>query len=144
MTTDLAAALLRDVPTRYQPVNGDRLLHESDVLAALSAHLDADLAERAGEAIESLRLWNRDDAADLITALLAQNAALRAERDSLLRGHRTLNVSGAKLEDRLTAAEARTERLEAVLQKIADMPDYRLPKPQDIARAALTTEADNG
>ena len=37
----------------------------------------------------------------------------------------------------LILAEARAERLEAALREIANMPDYRLPKPQDIARAAL-------
>ena len=34
--------------------------------------------------------------------------------------------------------KTRAERLEAALRQIANMPDYRLPKPQDIARAAIT------
>ena len=34
--------------------------------------------------------------------------------------------------------KARAERLEAALRQIANMPDYRLPKPQDIARAIIT------
>lgn len=33
--------------------------------------------------------------------------------------------------------QARAERLEAALREISNRPDYRLPKPQDIARAAL-------
>ncbi|XAI95316.1 hypothetical protein [Nostoc phage Nsp-JY18] len=102
-TTDLAAALLRDVP-RYEPDNpldsapsmkddpqGDWLSRD-EVLAALSRALDPAIAERAGEVVERLRGRPdaiedvgrlRDEAADLITALLAQNAALRAERDAL-------------------------------------------------------------
>ena len=133
MTDNIFAALLRDVP-RYTYLSDyghlEQFMEEADVLAALSAHLDAAIAEQAGEMAKRLDAVSLDvgysstttldsgvvrQAADLITALLTQIAALRAERDSLLRGHRTLNVSGAKLEDRLTAAEAEVEKLREAL-----------------------------
>lgn len=115
-TTDLAAALLRDVrdeihkaihdPGKTEGKRGDRTLTawQTDavmraVLAALTAALDG-VDERAVEVIERLRnpivlavkgtipeavqealgplIVDRVNAADLITALLAQNAALAA------------------------------------------------------------------
>lgn len=63
--------------------------------------------------------------------------------EALVRELTTSNEVGRAFEEDAGQQRARAERLKAVLQKIADMPDYRLPKPQDIARAALTTEADN-
>jgi len=100
----LAAALLKDVP-RWTKINdwevvGSPLLDEHAVLAALSRAMSDDLAERAGGFVEglleetpnhpidlTLGQWvgmreERPKAADLITALLAQNAALREERDA--------------------------------------------------------------
>jgi len=51
-----------------------------------------------------------DQAADRIEALTA-------ERDSLLSGHRILNIDGARLQDRAEKAEADNVRLKAVLWK---------------------------
>lgn len=138
MTHDLAAALLRDVP-RFSLIDGPHhpfmgyatsgeYLHVSDVSSALTRALDPVLTERVVEEVESLRLWNRDDAADLITALLTANAALRAERETMIdaatvqkmlddaqpimaeacRGYEEAN---ADLQARLTAAEAEVEKL---------------------------------
>lgn len=40
-------------------------------------------------------------------------------------------------------AADRIEKLEAALRRIADWPDYRLPAPRDIARAALEGKKDD-
>ena len=47
-------------------------------------------------------------------------------------------------ETELLAIEAadRIRQLEAALKRIAEMPDYRLPAPRDIARAALEGKKD--
>lgn len=86
------------------------------------------------ELIEQLRDYGHVgtvlEAADRIEALVKELA--------------TSNEVGRAFEEDAGRQRARAERLKEVLQKIADMPDYRLPKPQDIARAALTTETDNG
>lgn len=98
--TTLAETILRDVP-RYSlnmlaiemtetPHGGWVKLPA--VEAALTTAMDPALAERAGEVLPRLRKADEYEplghdgweAADLITALLAQNAALRAERDGLI------------------------------------------------------------
>ena len=101
--TTLAETILRDVPRHDaydvmmtldgHPLPGGcafgKWVRHADVLAALSRALDHAIAERAGEVVADLRddaQWGTPictKAADLITALLAQNAALRAERDAL-------------------------------------------------------------
>lgn len=103
--TDLAAALIAGVKryglasdggTTDEPEeNEPPVLLEADVLAALTAALDG-VDERAVEVVERLAPYGKKgrgsahpqsvacrEAADLITALLAQNAALREERDAL-------------------------------------------------------------
>lgn len=98
--TTLAETILRDVPIRGRINTGgnclDELVFKKDVEAALTAAMDPShdnetsaIAERAGEVLPRLRKADEYEplghdgweAADLITALLAQNAALRAERD---------------------------------------------------------------
>jgi len=54
---------------------------------------------------------------DLICDLVDHIEALTAERDSLLSGHRILNIDGARLQDRAEKAEADNVRLKAVLWK---------------------------
>ena len=96
---NLAAAIMRDVP-RYrlngydaatEPAKQGGIVFLSDVLAALSAAIDG-VDERAGEVLERLRGRPdaiedvdrlRDEAADLITAFLAQNAALRGRVEAM-------------------------------------------------------------
>lgn len=148
--TDLAAALIEDVPIGYW-------VKRADVLAALSRALDPALAERVGEIAAVLHhRWQQStdydrtdlDAADLITALLAQNAALRAERDSLL-------TTWAKSRERHLAAEAKVEKLRGALGHIESLSVHSggeihgvtaqhwkvaFEEAQDVARAALTTE----
>ena len=131
----LAAAILRDVPryglTELGPVKGGQWMHCADVLAALSRAMSDDLAERAGEVIRwlieaddrgdgNLAMVHCAPAADLITALLTANAALRAERDAL--------AAEVKQADAMLVAEAnaslerltRAERLEAAIRKLRD------------------------
>lgn len=126
-TTDLAAALLRDVP-RYEvstfadKENPDGVwLKYAEALAALTAALDG-VDERAGQAADTMRKMAEAlpsgsairiasfASADLITALLAQNAALRAERDELREELLDLNRKSlrkqASLQRALTAVEA--------------------------------------
>ncbi|WWT39626.1 hypothetical protein [Microcystis phage Mel-JY03] len=117
--TTLAAALLRDVPHDYNE-NGERVMLETEVLAALSRALDPALTERAGEVVADLRddaQWGTPictEAADLITALLAQNAALRAERDAAREQARSNSFAGEGyvfMQQRAEAAEAEVEKL---------------------------------
>ena len=99
-TTKLAETILRDVPRYWQASNRSlqqatdgSWLKRTDVLAALTTAMDPAIAERAGEVLEALRSKTpnmtkghaaMEAGADLITALLAQNAALRAEREAAL------------------------------------------------------------
>lgn len=127
--TTLAETILRDVK-RYEPdwakepydrsemvesTVGDWLSRD-EVLAALTAALDPAIAEKAGEEIESLRLWNRDDAADLITAILAQNAALRKERDASNELGRAFEEDAGQQRERAEAAEAQNAALTAQVE----------------------------
>lgn len=143
--TNLAAALLRDVPHDYNE-NGERVMLETQVLTALSRALDPALAERAGEVLEGVTPdWEMDatgvydrvlyaggivcvvhsteaDARFIawcregVPALLAQNAALRVERDKQSKAHEkeiyVWSENYAALERRLTAAEAEVEELQ--------------------------------
>ena len=132
--TDLAAALIAGVPHDYNE-NGQRVLPETEVLAALTAALDG-VDERAGEVLEGVKAaeaFCRSEecflqadhfgkSADLITALFAQNAALRAERDAAddalvdrYRDPKTgvfkFPTDVAAIVRRLDAAEAKVEKL---------------------------------
>ena len=124
-TSLTATLLLKDVPRHLVPRGN--VLYEAEVLAALSRALDPALAEQAGALTKRLRKTeeaghvhhlskaDRLAAADLITALLAQNAALRAERDEHRRNwERAFNANTA-LEERLAAAEAKVEKLRGAL-----------------------------
>lgn len=130
--TNLSAALLRDVP-RYtknsypNTAENGYLMHSDDVLAALSRALDPALAERAGAYSDRLRsscFLAFDDgtndygtaplAADLLTALLAQNAALRAERDEALEW---LSASQGYIADAVFALD-KQEKAEAEVEKL--------------------------
>lgn len=91
-TTDIISSLLRDVPrlAMETTVNDEQIIVCNDgpfvrydrVLAALTTTLDG-VDERAVEVATKLRMiheWKLGrDASDLISALLAQNAALRAQ-----------------------------------------------------------------
>ena len=133
----LAAALLRDVPrTNFYPFRNSfnemvvkedtgEWLFRNDVLAALSRAMSDDLAERAGGVLTDLQkgpefvyrfVTSDHAAADLIIALIAQNAALRAERDA---AKQIALVSITHGQD----VEARAERLEAALQWQAEQPE---------------------
>ena len=74
--------------------------------------------------VEQLRLTG-GDLADLCQPLADAIDALIAERDSLLAGHRTLNIDGARLEDRAKAAEAERDRLRKALVFYADPETYQ-------------------
>lgn len=95
----------------------------SDVLAALSTALDPAIAERAGEVLERLQkadeyepLGNDGwDAADLITALLTANAALRAERDASNELGRAFEEDAGQQRARAEAAEAKLAEVEREL-----------------------------
>lgn len=88
------------------------------------------------------------EAADLITALLAQNTALRAERDASNELGRAFEEDAGQQRARAEAAEARAERLEAALRLLHDNVVLAFPALADLgpvanARAALSaiTEA---
>lgn len=137
--TTLAAALLRDVP-RYdasavmwtledvepKSTADGKWLCYTEVLAALTAALDPAIAERAGELLPDLQISADDgdidckEAADLITALLAQNAALRAERDAVVTARDTMGNLWAQEKARAEAAEAEVERLRGELQNATE------------------------
>lgn len=126
--TDLAAAILRDV-RRYTKHEGwqhsvdpdGEWLSRDEVLAALSAAMDPALSERAGEVLERLQKADEYEplghdgweAADLITDLLAQNAALRAERDTSNEIGRAFEEDAGQQRARAEAAEAKVKRLRA-------------------------------
>lgn len=168
--TDLAAALLRDVPRHggWHALDPVPVMYEAEVISALSRALDPALTERAGEvlkrlgtqfsALEELGMYVKANtsllAQDLITTLLAQNAALRAERDRYLR-HLTAGVENLNAyKDRAEAAEAKVEKLRRALMvaraHVANNAEgwsvSRGAARDDltIVDAALTTEADNG
>ncbi len=73
--------------------------------------------------------------------------ALTEERDSLLSGHRVLNIDGARLQDRAEAAEADNARLQNSLTGIKRAAAHRMKNdPKDLhsyyfhtADAALNT-----
>ena len=139
--TDLAAALLRDVP-RYEPDNpldsapsmkddpqGD-WLSRAEVIAALSRALDPAIAEQAGEVVKRLTdehvAASRTEAADLISVLLAQNAALRAERDALKRHNNALSQMLDGEETRADAAEAKVSALQAEIVTLKEREDPKI------------------
>ena len=64
--------------------------------------------------IDSTPCMAEDDCRDALTAADRIEALLK-DRDSLLAGHRALNIGGARLQDRAETAEARAERLEEAL-----------------------------
>ena len=152
--SDLSAALLRDVKRHYD-ANAERVMLEAEVLAALSRALDG-VDERAGEVVRELRevaaVFTKDtvftDAADLITALLAQNAALRAERDAVFGMYMRSSEEGFRQKARVEAAEAEVEKLRGALGDmiaVAEQDEWHkaMTGRQIIlqnARAALTTE----
>ena len=125
--TDLATALLRDVRRHYD-ADALRVMLEADVLAALSRALDPALTERAGEVLPRLRKADEYEplghdgweAADLITTLLAQNAALREQiRESALQELASLGQAQEAYEAQ-KAAEAKVERLRGALRELID------------------------
>lgn len=189
MTTDIAAALLADVP-RYRPehpgvmvpdINGVWVDHRH-VLAALTAALDPALSERAGEVLEGVTPgpWvtgtmlpftvfnpnpkDNDDSGVIcdcqepanarfiawcregVPALLAQNAALRAERDEYQRLAAAGELAAKECriwQGQAEAAEAREERLRgAMIQMRDDRTDFRHAVHfRRFITTALTTEA---
>lgn len=96
--TDLAAALLRDVPTRYHFLNDPRtFLSHAEVLAALTRALDPALAE--------------------------QVEALRAERDGLLttwaesrERHLAAEAEVSALQAEIVTLKEREEKLRTLLE----------------------------
>jgi len=128
----LAETILRDVPTYdlwYEggklPFAGATWMTQADVLSALTAALDG-VDERAGEVLPRLRKADEYEplghdgweAADLITALLAQNAALRAERDVSNELGRAFEQDAGQQRARAEAAEAVAEKLRGALDRI--------------------------
>lgn len=141
-TTDLAAALnevsdllANDTASRLFGVSRSTL----EPIAALSRALDPAIAEQAKEVQKDLKLfravWGElpsvaphiatapgvttgsvisacDRAASLITALLTANAALRAERDTVLGMYMRSSEEGFRQKDRAEAAEAEVEKLQ--------------------------------
>ena len=84
--------------------------------------------------IESLRLWNRDDAADRIEALVK-------ERDAAEHRARMRKGFIEEARDERDRAEARAERLEAAIDYILDgmaidAPDYEIDPDDDFLEAA--------
>lgn len=153
--SNLAETILRDVPIRGRIYTGgrintggnclDELVLKKDVLAALTAALDPAIAERAGEVVKALRACANgigsfktqkgdfglcDDAADLITALLTANAALRAERDKWMercgreRAFASSHLIRAEAaEAQIAALTARVEGLTGALHNCVGMLD---------------------
>ncbi|WWT39563.1 hypothetical protein [Microcystis phage Mae-JY02] len=147
--TTLAAALLRDVPHDYNE-NGERVMLETEVLAALSRALDPALTERAGEVVADLRddaQWGTPictEAADLITALLAQNAALRAERDAAREQARSNSFAGEGyvfMQQRAEAAEAEVEKLRAERDELSSKLEVERALTDAVHRLAKSAEA---
>lgn len=125
----LAAALLKGVPRNVALGADTPMLFEQHVLAALSRAMSDDLAERVGviAADWEEQASERDprdptkdqifrEAAD-IRAILAQNAALRAERDAGLQREADANAAAFR-------HKARAERLEAALQWCSGSADF--------------------
>lgn len=124
MSNILIDTILRDVPyTVHFAKDGDgiketKLYSETDLLAALTAALDG-VDERAVE----FTAWraHRDEpddldrAADLIVALLAQNAVLRAERDEARKEWSKLFHDANEILRGRVAAEAERDDLRAAL-----------------------------
>lgn len=139
MTTEqLAAAILRDVP-RYEPCGDAKMrkhqfgnwLSLDELADALTRALGGDdLVERAGEVVPKLRdknccespNCNCDTSADLITALLARVAALRAE------------VEWWKQDDRAAWDKCEERR---IAQKAAEAEVARLTVERDEATAGM-------
>lgn len=137
--TTLAETILRDVPRYWQasnrslqPATDGEWLSRADVLAALTAALDG-VDERAGEVLSRLRKADEYEplghdgweAADLITALLAQNAVLRAERDVSNELGRAFEQDAGQqralaeaAEAQIAALTARVEGLTGALSKL--------------------------
>lgn len=133
----LAAALIENVPPFGLTSNGSRLFHEADILAALSRAMFDDLAERVVLHLLVLRddlgQWSKQSA-DLITAIIAQNAALRVERDRYRDAFNTNCLV-------LRGTEERAERLEEAADYILDgmgihAPDYEIDPDDDFLDAA--------
>lgn len=167
--TTLAAAILRDVP-RIQAFGGN-VLSEDYVLATLTAAMDPALTERAGEVLSRLRKADEYEplghdgweAADLITALLTANAALRAERDKWMErcGRERAFASSHRIraeaaEAQIATLTARVERLTGVLEAMLNrhvlycggpgLPyaGHTDSKLFDLARAALSAATEQG
>jgi len=166
MSNILIDPILRDVPHMVHfAKDGDgiketKLYSEEDLLAAMSAALDG-VDERTVEVAAKLRMiheWKLGrDASDLITALLAQIATLRAERDALKRHNNALSQMLDGEEARAETAEAKVEKLRGALEKLEKASSEVSRRGAETgpqwskltiailqARAALTTEADNG
>jgi len=76
------------------------------------------------------------EAADRLTALEAENAKLRDERDSLLNGHRILNVSCARLQDRAETAEAQRDEALKALEPFAKFCAFIDKREAEMGRAS--------
>ena len=70
------------------------------------------------------------EAADRIEALIVTAALVRGQREKL-------TVALAETEAKLAENEVRLGKAVEALGRIARQPDYRLPSPQEIARATL-------
>ena len=127
-----------DVADPY-PILGKEYVAVDDALAAI-ARMGAgdDMVERLLENDREIFLPLLGEAAARIAALKAQVA--QAEKYAHDAGDRVVLAEKITKEtqDDNAALRAKVAELEATLKKIADMPDYRLPKPQDVARAAVT------
>lgn len=144
-TTDIISSLLRNVPTYdlwYEggklPFDGATWMTQADVLAALTAAMDPAIAERAGEVVsECLQAVENGEGpyrhdwrykphkvvytlTRQITDLLAQNAALRAEKAEFMAVTddriEELTKELILLNSSLTATEAKVEKLREELE----------------------------
>ena len=153
--SNLAETILRDVPIRGRIYTGgrintggnclDELVLKKDVEAALTAAMDPAIAERAERLARSddpkVMLYH-GEYVEALRALLAQNAALRAERDRYLRhltaGAESLNAYKARVEAAEAQIAALTARVEGLtgavkgLVEILDQHETKGPLP-DVA-----------
>lgn len=166
-TTDIISSLLRGTPRYWN--SGEEYIHIRHINVALSRALDPALTERTGEVsqatliadgLESLDWSNtpighkvllRGAVAALrgVPTLLAQNAALRAERDEARKQLDAEREFATMFRRQRIAAEAEVEKLREALGFYANWDNWMIDErevsavDQDegkIARAALTTE----
>lgn len=92
-----------------------------EAMSMLNVHFS--LADKSGE--WGMEYWK--SIRTCIDRLQARVAELEAERDSLLKSHRILNIDGARLQSALSQAEARIREAPVVAVCADDPPDVVAP-----------------